>query len=155
MKTWQTYTLIGFAAAITLMQAWTTYLTVQSMAGVPIKAMQYLKKKEINNKLNSYTSIIYYWRVIPKNQLTEEYVQKEADDLVKEVKGNADRETIEDNLHQLLDPVLNDDEEYVGTLYETEDDVVIAIKKTETNYIGPEDSFYTDPNNPEDCDPFK
>ena len=109
MKTWQIYTIIGIAACVAIMQTWTTYLAVQSMGGVPIKAVQYLKKKEINKKLNSYTSTTYYWRVIPKDQLTEEYV---------------------------------------GTLYETEDDVIIVTKKTETNYIGPEDSFYTDPNNP-------
>ena len=148
MKTWQIYTIIGIAACVAIMQTWTTYLAVQSMGGVPIKAVQYLKKKEINKKLNSYTSTTYYWRVIPKDQLTEEYVQEEInnDDLVK--KGKVDRKTVEDNLHQLLDPFINDGEEYVGTLYETEDDVIIVTKKTETNYFGPEDSFYTDPNNP-------
>ena len=46
-------------------------------------------------------------------------------------------------------------EEYVGTLYETDKDVVIVYKKTETSHVTTEDSFYHDPNNPEDCDPFK
>ena len=85
--------------------------------------------------------------------MTEEYVQEEIDndDLVK--KGSVDRDTVEDNLHKLLDPIY--DEEYVGTLYETDKDVVIVYKKTETSHATTEDFFYHDPNNPEDCDPFK
>ena len=103
--------------------------------------------------MNSYTSTSYYWKTLSKDQLTEEYVQEEADAIIKEGKMRDDRTTVEDNLHRLsgFGDVLNNDEEYVGTLYETEDDVIIVTKKTETNYIDPKDSFYTDPNNP---DPF-
>ena len=153
MKTWQIYTLIGLAACITLMQAWTTYRMVQSEAVFPMKAVQYLKKKEFDKQLNTLKTTTYYWRAIPKDQLTEEYVQEEIDndDLVK--KGSVDRYTVEDNLHKLLDPIY--DEEYVGTLYETDKDVVIVYKKTETSHATTEDFFYHDPNNPEDCDPFK
>ena len=74
MKTWQIYTLIGLAACITLMQAWTTYRMVQSEAVFPMKAVQYLKKKEFDKQLNTLKTTTYYWRAIPKDQLTEEYV---------------------------------------------------------------------------------
>lgn len=85
MKTWQIYTLIGLAACITLMQAWTTYRMVQSEAVFPMKAVQYLKKKEFDKQLNTSKITTYYWRAVPKDQLTEEYVQEEIDndDLVK------------------------------------------------------------------------
>lgn len=149
MKTWQIYTLIGFAACITVMQIWTTYLAVQSTVGVPIKAEQYLKKIEINKKLNGYITTRYYWKSIPKDELTEEYAQKEIDDIMKRGKGKIDLITAEENVHDLL--IYNHGEEYVGTLYETDNDVIIVTKKTETNYISPDDSLYTDPDNP---DPF-
>lgn len=50
-----------------------------------MKAVQYLKKKEFDKQLNTLKTTTYYWRAIPKDQLTEEYVQEEIDndDLVK------------------------------------------------------------------------
>lgn len=143
MKTWHIYTIIGLVACISIMQAWTTYLAIQSTDGVPIKAVQHLKKKEINKKLNSYLSTTYYWKIIPKDQLTEEYVQEEADAIIKEGKRHDDRATIENGLHRLsgFGDILESDEEYVGTLYETDDDVIVVTKKTERNYIGAKESF--------------
>lgn len=149
MKTWHIYTIIGFTACITAMQTLTTYLAVQSMNGSALKAAPHPEKKELNKQLNELTTTYYYWRIIPKDELTEEYVQTEIDndDLVKN--GSVDRMTVEENLHRLLGPI--SDEEYVGTLYETDHDIIIVTKKTETHIIGPNDSFYTDPNDP---DPF-
>lgn len=157
MKTWHIYTIIGLVTCISIMQAWTTYLTVQATAGVSIKAVQHLKKKEINKKLNSYLSTTYYWRIIPKIQMTEEYIQEEIDSTEEVKRGNVDRATVEENLHQLsgFGNILDSDEEYVGTLYETDDDVIVVTKKTKTDYMVPGDLLYIDPNNPEDDDPLK
>ncbi len=43
-------------------------------------------------------------------------------------------------VHSLV-TVLNG-EEYVGTLYETEDSVIIVTKRTITEYLAPDNPFY-------------
>lgn len=48
--------------------------------------------------------------------------------------------TAMNKVHSLV-TVLNG-EEYVGTLYETEDSVIIVTKRTITEYLAPDNPFY-------------
>ena len=85
------------------------------------------------------------WKSIPKSELSEQKALKEALDIARS--GKLDFTTAMDNLHSFLSEFMHD-EEYVGTLCETEDSVIIITKKNETKYFNPNDPDYIDPDDP-------
>ena len=133
MKTWQIYTLIGLAGCMVILQTWNTYT---------LSHFQYEKTSAGINlpqtKKRKVTYPEYYWRTIPKEKLSEKRASEEAHNM-KENEGGGFI-TAMNKVHSLV-AVLNG-EEYVGTLYETEDSVIIVTKRTITEYLAPDNPFY-------------
>lgn len=103
------------------------------------KKEQEIRKRAVDDNLYRPVSNVYYWKSIPKDELSErnallEMVRQTKDDPSVSSKGDK----VYKKLHFLIDPLLYEDEEYVGTLYETEDEVIIATKKKEETYLKPE-----------------
>lgn len=107
---------------------------------MPSKGEQEIRKRAVDDNLYRPVSNVYYWKSIPKDELSErnaimEMVRQTKDAPSDSSKGNK----VYKELHLLIDPLLYKDEEYVGTLYETEDEVIIATKKREKTYLKPEE----------------
>lgn len=86
-----------------------------------------LPQPRSTRKKVTYTK--YYWDRIPKDLMNEDLV-------FEEVRTKEKNKEINEPLSAFVDAhELEFNGEYVGTLYETKDDVIVLIKYTYTDYI--------------------
>lgn len=133
MKAYHIYTLMGLVGLLVILQAWNTY-TLRQLQDEKTLARTNLPQ----TKKRKVTYPEYYWRTISKEKLSEKRASEEAIN-VKKNEG-VSFITAVNKVHSLV-TMLNG-EEYVGTLYETEDSVIIVTKRTITEYITPDNPFY-------------
>ena len=133
MKAYHVYTLMGLVVLLVILQAWNTY-TLRQLQDEKTLARTNLPQ----TKKRKVTYPEYYWRTISKEKLSEKRASEEAIN-VKKNEG-VSFITAVNKVHSLV-TMLNG-EEYVGTLYETEDSVIIVTKRTITEYITPDNPFY-------------
>lgn len=132
MKTWHIYTLIGLAGCMVFFQVWSVLFESNRQIISTESVIQQQKKPALTQPRSTRKKVTYtkyYWDRIPKILMDEDLV-------FEEVRTKEKNKETNDPLSAFADAhELEFNGEYVGTLCETENDVIVLIKYTYTDYI--------------------